>query len=235
MHYSVRWAGRGDWKNSALFSQVSQKRWLKEQCIIQSGEPEEVIERTALFSQVSQRRWLKELHYSVRWARGGDWKNCIIQSGEPEEVIERTMHDSVRWTRRSDWKDNALFSQVSQKRWLKGQFIFQPGKPERGDTFRLQVHLLHGVGPPHVGPGCGHCLYPASTLLPSQGMDLQGPQASPCHLCWLSGISGGEPAQALLSASYLFHTVTVNVAIALVHQTTWKSQVACTCWRFHVS
>ena len=112
MHYSVRWAGRGDWKDNALFSQVSWKRWLKEQCIIQSGEPEEVIERTmhysvgwagrgdwkdnALFSQVSQKRWLKE--------------QCMIQSGEPEEVIERTMHYSVRWARGGDWKNNAWFS-----------------------------------------------------------------------------------------------------------------------------
>ena len=102
VHYSVRWAGRGDWKDNALVSQVSRKRWLKGQCIIQSGEPEEVIERT--------------MHYSVRWAGRGDWKDntllsqvnqkrwlkgqCIIQSGEPEEVIERPIYFSARQARK---------------------------------------------------------------------------------------------------------------------------------------
>ena len=42
----------------------------------------------------------RKLHYSVRWAGRGDWKNCIIQSGEPEEMIERSVYFSARQARK---------------------------------------------------------------------------------------------------------------------------------------
>ena len=72
------------------------------------------------------------------------------------------------------------------------QNILQLFGSERDDTFRLQVYLLHGVGPQTVGTGCGPGFCTASPILPKERLDIKSHETKNGTVCRTDRIPGEE-------------------------------------------